>query len=83
MAFTKLKIGTTVVLIALVLLTGWFYYFYIAGPDAAIRHAEAFAFRRMTVTQLAEQGTYRFHSVTNRVAGENPEITKRAYTGEN
>lgn len=70
MAFTKLKISTTVVVVALVLLGGWFYYFYIAGPDAAIRHAEAFAFRRMTVTQLAEQGTYRFHYVTNRVVSK-------------
>ncbi|MCZ6869217.1 MAG: hypothetical protein O7G84_06935, partial [Gammaproteobacteria bacterium] len=70
MALSGLKIGAVLVLVAVLLLGGWFYYFYIAGPDAAIRHAEAFRFRRMTVTQLAEQGNYRFHFVTNRVAGE-------------
>ncbi len=47
----------------------WFYKFYFVSTDAAIRHAEAFSFRRMTVAQLAEQGKYRFFYVTNRDPG--------------
>ena len=42
-----------------------------SGTNAAVRHAEAFLFRRMTVAQLADEGTYRFFFSTNRVpAGE-------------
>lgn len=56
-----------VFLIATALIGGlWFYQFYFSSTDAAIRHAEAFRFRRMTVTQMAEQGVYRFFYVTNR-----------------
>lgn len=46
----------------------WFYNFYFSSTDTAIRHAEAFRFRRMTASQLAEQGAYRFFYVTNRRA---------------
>jgi esterase/lipase superfamily enzyme len=58
-------------LVALVLVTTgfWFYKAYFVHTDAAIRHAEAFLFRRMAVAQLAEQGTYRFFYATNRVPG--------------
>ena len=58
-------------LVVLVLLGAgvWFYKFYFVSTDAAIRHAEAFSFRRMTVAQLAEQGRYRFYYVTNRRPG--------------
>lgn len=61
------------VLIAAVLIgTGvWFYKYYFLSTDAAIRHAEAFSFRRMTVAQLAEQGEYRFFYLTNRKPGNN------------
>ena len=56
----------------------WFYNFYFASTEAAIRHAEAFIFRRMTVAQLAEQGTYRFFYATNRRAGaEDAPIAER------
>jgi esterase/lipase superfamily enzyme len=37
-----------------------------------LSQAEAFAFRRMTVPQLAEQGTFRFFYATNRASG-NPQ----------
>jgi esterase/lipase superfamily enzyme len=47
----------------------WFYKVYFVSTDVAIRHAEAFLFRRMTVAQLAEQGEYRFFYATNRLAG--------------
>ena len=54
------------VLAVLVIAGGWFYYAYFMSTNAAIRHAEAFLFRRMTVAQLAEQGDYRHFFVTNR-----------------
>jgi len=58
-------------LVVLVLLgTGvWFYNAYFTSTDVAIRHAEAFLFRRMTVAQLTEHGEYRFFYATNRVPG--------------
>ena len=36
----------------LVVLTGWFYWFYFMSTNAAIRHAESFLFRRMIVSQV-------------------------------
>ena len=66
----RLLWGMMLILLALVGAGVWFYYFYFASTDAAIRHAEAFIFRRMTVTQLAEQGTYRFFYITNRRPGQ-------------
>jgi esterase/lipase superfamily enzyme len=61
--------GTALVVLVLVGVGAWFYNTYFASTDAAIRHAEAFLFRRMTVAQLAEQGEYRFFYVTNRRPG--------------
>lgn len=55
------------VLMVLAAIGGWLYYFLYAAPDAALRRAEGFAHRRMTVTQLSEQGTYRFFFATNRL----------------
>jgi esterase/lipase superfamily enzyme len=62
-----------IVLVSVALLgaSTWFYQFYFGSTDAAIRHAEAFRFRRMSVSQLAEQGEYRFFFATNRVAETN------------
>ena len=56
-------------LAVLVIASVWFYKLYFSSTDAAIRHAEAFLFRRMTVAQLAEQGGFRFFYTTNRTAG--------------
>jgi hypothetical protein len=50
----------------LVILTGWFYWFYFMSTSAAIRHAESFLFRRMTVSQIDVEGNYRHFFVTNR-----------------
>jgi esterase/lipase superfamily enzyme len=75
----RLKIGVAIVLVALTVLAGWFYYFYFVGPDAAIQRAEAFAFRRMTVAQLAGQGSYRFHYVTNRAAEDHDATLDERY----
>jgi len=56
----------------------WFYSIYFSSTDAAIRHAEAFLFRRMTVAQLAEHGRYRFFYASNRVVGhEEGDIDER------
>ena len=53
-------------LIAFLVAGLWFYRAYFSSTNAAIRHAEAFLFRRMSVAQLAEHGTYRFFYTTNR-----------------
>ncbi|MDH3991565.1 MAG: alpha/beta hydrolase, partial [Gammaproteobacteria bacterium] len=53
----------------LVLICVWSYRAYFSSTDAALRHAEAFLFRRMSVAQLAEQGEYRFFYATNRSPG--------------
>ena len=50
----------------LIVLTGWFYWFYFMSTNAAIRHAESFLFRRMIVSQVDVEGTYRHFFVTNR-----------------
>ncbi len=55
------------IVLVLLGLIGWFSYTLFKSTDAALRTAEAFAFRRMTVAQLAEQDAYRFFFVTNRV----------------
>ncbi|NIL94444.1 MAG: alpha/beta fold hydrolase [Woeseiaceae bacterium] len=66
-------------LILLVILAGWFYWFYFMSTDAAIRHAEAFLFRRMTVSQTDVDGEYRHFFVTNRViAGIETPVEERA-----
>jgi len=70
MAMTHLKrrLWRGAALVALVLLGvgGWFYHTIYRTSDFSLRHAEAFLFRRMTVAQLAEHGTYRYFFVTNR-----------------
>jgi len=67
----KRRLLWSAALVVLVLLGAgvWFYNAYFVSTDVAIRHAEAFQFRRMTVAQLAEQGEYRFFYATNRVPG--------------
>ena len=65
----RLLWGTALVVLVLLGAGIWFYNIYFTSTDAAIRHAEAFLFRRMTVAQLAEQGEYRFFYATNRVPG--------------
>ena len=62
----RFLIGTTLVVLVLLGVGVWFYFSFFASTSAALRHAEAFLFRRMKVAQLAEQGAYRFFFVTNR-----------------
>ncbi len=47
------------------ILVGWLVYEIFLSPGAAIRHAEAFLFRRMTVVQI-DEGRYRHFFVSNR-----------------
>jgi esterase/lipase superfamily enzyme len=72
MSFSKGRARWALLLLIGILLIGasWFYSIYFSATDAAIRHAEAFLFRRMTVSQLAEHGGYRFFFTSNRVAGQ-------------
>jgi len=51
-------------------LVGVALYVYFVGTRTVLEHAEAFAFRRMAVPQLAEQGVYRFFYATNRSPGD-------------
>ncbi len=68
----KLRTWHVVVGVIVILLGAciWFYRAYFGSAEVALRHAEAFLFRRMAVTQLADQGSYRFFFATNR-ASEN------------
>lgn len=78
----RLKWFAGILMAVLVVAGGWFYQFYFQSTDAAIRHAEAFLFRRMTVAQLAEQGEYRFFYATNRAASDNPEELDERFTNQ-
>jgi len=48
------------------LVAGLAIYTYFVGTRTLLQHAEAFAFRRMTVTQLSEPGVFQFFYVSNR-----------------
>jgi hypothetical protein len=61
--------GMTLVLLVLLGSGYWFYKTYFVSTDVAIRHAEAFLLRRMTVAQLDGHGEYRFFYTTNRRHG--------------
>ncbi|MEA1890645.1 MAG: alpha/beta fold hydrolase [Pseudomonadota bacterium] len=64
--------------LAMLFLAGLALYVYFIGTRTLLEHAENFSFRRMTVTQLAEQDTFRFFYATNRRQGDvQGEIDKR------
>jgi esterase/lipase superfamily enzyme len=65
---TRKRIVRLAALLALIVI-GMAAYTYFVGTRTLLQHAEAFAFRRMTVTQLAEQGTFQFFYVSNRRPG--------------
>jgi len=64
----KRRILFGVILIGVILVGAgfWFYNVYFASTATALRVAENFSFRRMTVAQLGEQETFRFFFVSNR-----------------
>jgi esterase/lipase superfamily enzyme len=53
--------------VAAAMLVGMGGYLYFVGTNRMLEHAEAFALRRMSVSQLSEQGLFRFFYATNRV----------------
>jgi len=63
----RLWLGAALGAFVLIGVGGWFYHTVYRTSDFSLRHAEAFLFRRMTVAQLAEHGTYRYFYVTNRL----------------
>ena len=73
---------TGLVVVVLLGASIWFYTSFFGSTNAAIRHAEAFFFRRMTVTELAAQGVYRFFYVTNRQPGENDAVVEQRFGAE-
>jgi esterase/lipase superfamily enzyme len=75
-------IGTAVIVLFLLGVGVWFYFSFFASTDAALRHAEAFIFRRMRVAQLAGQGNYRFFYVTNRRLASNDGPLKERFGNE-
>ena len=52
--------------LATLLVVGLGTYTYFVGTSTLLQHAEAFSFRRMIVTQQAEQGLFQFFYVSNR-----------------
>jgi len=67
----------------ILLLAGvWSYRAYFSSTNAAIRHAEAFLFRRMSVAQLADQGEYRFFYTTNRSPGTDEADLAQRFTSQ-
>jgi len=57
----KWSLGLLLLVLAAIVAYGYF-----IGTQIILAQAEAFAFRRMTVPQLAEQGTFRFFYANNR-----------------
>ncbi len=78
--FKRRMLWATALIVLVLIGAGiWFYKIYFVSTDAAIRHAEAFLFRRMTVAQLAEQGVYRFFYVTNRQPGPDDAVLEERF----
>jgi esterase/lipase superfamily enzyme len=72
-----------VALVVFLLLAGvWSYQAYFSSTSAALSHAEAFLFRRMSVAQLAEQGEYRFFYATNRTPGADKNELAERFTSQ-
>jgi esterase/lipase superfamily enzyme len=65
MKFYRRRILQLFALVTL-LVVGLGTYTYFVGTSTLLQHAEAFAFRRMVVTQKAEQGLFQFFYVSNR-----------------
>jgi esterase/lipase superfamily enzyme len=65
MKLTRRRIFQFFALLAL-LVAGLGAYTYFVGTRTLLQHAEAFGFRRMIVTQQAEQGLFQFFYVSNR-----------------
>jgi len=65
--FRKWVLWGLVGLVVVVAAAGaWIYAAVFLPTDIALRHAEAFLFRRMAIAELSEEATYRFFFATNR-----------------
>jgi hypothetical protein len=71
-------IGTALVVLVLVGLVLFFY----RPTRLALERAEAFGFRRMLVTRLADQDAYRFFYVTNRRLGSDDGSLEERFDNE-
>lgn len=78
----RLLFGISLFILIFLGLGIWFYYVYFVSTDTALSRAETFQFRRMTVTQLSEQGTYRFFYVTNRRLQADEGLLKESFGTE-
>lgn len=78
----RLLIVTAVVMLVILGAGTWLYFSFFASTSTALRHAEAFIFRRMRVAQLAEQGNYRFFFITNRNLESKEGPLKNRFGGE-
>ncbi len=72
----------TAVALLLLLVAGGVYYALVASPEAAIRHAEAFLFRRMRAVQPGERGVFRFFFASNRRLPGGSEPLEQRFTAE-
>jgi esterase/lipase superfamily enzyme len=57
-------------------------YAYFVGTRTMLEHAEAFAFRRMTVSQQSDQSVFRFFYATNRVPVEEEGLIEARFGSE-
>jgi esterase/lipase superfamily enzyme len=81
MKLIRRRIFQLLALLAL-LVAGLGAYAYFVGTRTLLQHAEAFAFRRMIVTQQAEQGLFQFFYVSNRQADVPDDKIEQRFTSE-
>lgn len=68
--------------LVLLVVIGLGVYAYFVGTRTFLEHAEAFEFRRMNVSKLADQGDFRFFFVTNRSLEPGPEELEARFEAE-
>jgi esterase/lipase superfamily enzyme len=73
----RMLLGTVLTVLVVMVLAAWFY----VPTRNALQRAEAFQFRRMLVTQ-ADDETYRFFYITNRVLGAGEERLEDRFRNE-
>jgi pimeloyl-ACP methyl ester carboxylesterase len=79
----RILLGSTMLVLVLLGVGIWLYFYFFGSTSAALQRAEAFLFRRMKVSQLAEKGSYRFESddgpLEERFGNAREEILKFGY----
>ena len=79
MARARRKTFLWICLLALFGLGGWIFNEVYRTTGFSLERAEEFLFRRMTVTKLAEQGSYRYFFVTNRLSDSDDGPVEKRY----